>query len=259
MSTKNNPVIGISAGWMHEDDNRQRYNGRPLLFLEQSMARWLMSSGGGVPMMIPGVRPGAEVSVSPSDFADTIDGLVLQGGVDVAPSSYGEQPLRPEWSGDPIRDRYELDLIEACLDRDRPILAVCRGHQLLNVALGGTLYQDIGTQIDGALNHRDSAVYHELTHRVVLESGAELRTLYGTAEGMVNSVHHQAIKDVADSLQVEARCPGDGVVEAVRHRGSEYAVGVQWHPEFQEPEQHELLPTQVLLEDLLDAIRQRRR
>lgn len=258
MNNVRRTTIGISAGWMHADDERQRFNGRPLLFVEQSMARWLMSHGQAVPMMIPDAGPGASPAVDAADFAEAIDGLVLQGGADVAPGAYGEEPIQPQWAGDPIRDRYELDLIRECLRRDRPILGICRGHQLLNVALGGELYQDIGTQIDGALNHRDPAVYHEHTHRVVFEPGAVFRRLYDADEGLVNSVHHQAVKAVGDGMEVEAVSPQDEVIEAVRLQGPEYAVGVQWHPEFQQPQQTHLLPAGPLLQDFVDAVRHRR-
>lgn len=250
-------TIGISAGWMHADDRRERYNGRPLLFVERSMAEWVMRHGGAVPMVIPGAGPDENPAVGAQDFAEAIDGLLLQGGVDVAPESYGQQPIDSRWSGDRIRDGYELDLVEACLRRDRPILGICRGHQLLNVAFGGTLLQDIATQRDGALNHRDPHLYHRHTHRVVFEPGAVLRRLYGADGGMVNSVHHQAIRRLGDGLAVEARCEADQIVEAVRSTGPEYAVGVQWHPEFQTPDQRDLLGADELLEDFLAAVRRR--
>ncbi len=251
------PLIGISACWLHADEDRQLYNGRALLYLEQSMGEWLMSGGDALPMMIPGARRGVQTQVGPEDYADRIDGLVIQGGVDMAPESYGQRPIREEWSGDPVRDGYELDLVQACLERDRPILGICRGHQVLNVALGGSLYQDIATQVEGALNHRDQTLYHENTHKVVLEPGAVLHQLYGVRSALVNSVHHQAIRELGDGLCVEARSSEDGVIEAVRLDGELYAVGVQWHPEFQEPWQRELLATRPLLDDFLAAVAKR--
>ncbi len=251
-------IIGITAGLIHADDERSRYDGRPLLFVEQSMVEWLMTRRGVVPLMVPAAGPNADTAVVADDFAGAIDGLVIQGGVDVAPESYGEQPIDDRWSGDIVRDRYEMAIVDACLQRDRPILGICRGHQLLNVVLGGTLYQDIGTQVDGALNHRDPQAYHENTHPVVFESGAVLGKLYGVEEGLVNSVHHQAVRRVADGLKVEARSTHDGVVEAVRLDAAQYAVGVQWHPEFQEPHQSTLLPTRPLLDDFLEAVQRRR-
>lgn len=247
-------LVGVTAAWLQEDDERTRYDGRPLLFVEQSMGEWLMTHGGLVPMMIPGVGTGSKAEFRPRDFAARIDGLVVQGGVDISPELYGEQPLRPEWAGDPIRDEYELAIAKACLAEEIPILAICRGHQLLNVALGGALYQDVKTQIDGALTHRDADRYHRNTHAVSLESGGGLRDMYGVERGLINSVHHQAIRTLGDGLAVEARSPHDGVVEAVRLKGHSYALGLQWHPEFQESSQSELMSTTPILDDFFEAM-----
>lgn len=251
-------LVGITAGWLHPDADRTLYNGRCLLYVELSMGEWFLKSGSCIPVMIPGARPELDVSVSARDFAKKIDGLVLQGGVDMAPESYGQTPLRPEWSGDRIRDRYELDLLEACLALDRPILAICRGHQVLNVGLGGTLLQDISSQKIGALNHRDSESYHENIHEVVFDPSSELKRLYGRSGGMINSVHHQAIDELGSGLSVEAVSPEDGIIEAVRLQGDRYAVGVQWHPEFQESHQSQLLSTRPLMDDFINAMRQRK-
>ena len=258
MHTSDRPVVvGISASLLHGDDERKLYNGRPLLYLEQSMAEWIMATGEAVPLMIPAARPEFDAAIGAADFADAIDGLLLQGGVDMAPESYGEEPLNAEWAGDAERDRYELDLIRQCLESDRPILAICRGQQVLNVALGGTLIQDIETQVDGAIAHIDRRRYHENTHAVRFTDNSKLRSLYGVDRGEVNSVHHQAIQKLGTGLNVEARSPQDGIIEAIRLAGDRYAVGVQWHPEFQEPSQSQLLPTKPLLEDFFAAIRRR--
>lgn len=249
-------LIGITGAWLHANNDRSRYDGRPLWFAEESMVDWLMDFGGAIPVVVPGTGPGGCPEVEADDYARRIDGLVVQGGVDIAPESYGDE--HPEWPGDEFRDQFEIDLVRACLRRDRPILGICRGNQLLNVALGGTLYQDIETQLEGTLHHRDAEVYHELSHHVVFEPGAKLRELYGAEGGRINSVHHQAIRQLGDGLEVEARSLEDGIIESVRLKGPEYAVGVQWHPEFQTPEQTELLSTRPLLDDFIGAIRDRR-
>lgn len=252
------PLIGITAGWMHADKTRTLYNGRPLLYLELSLGEWFLKDGRCIPVMIPAVAPGVEAKTSAADYAARLDGLVLQGGDDVAPHNYGQEPLRPEWAGDAVRDEYELALIQAFLERDRPILGICRGHQLLNVALGGSLFQDITFQVEGALEHRDAESYDDNLHDVVLEPGSRLRELYGLEQARINSVHHQAIDGLAPGLKVEARSLKDGIVEAVRLEGDAYAVGVQWHPEFQEPRHGELLPTKPLMDDFIEAIAKRR-
>ena len=191
---------------------------------------------------------------------DPLDGLVLHGGADVAPTSYGEEPLRPEWSGDELRDRYEIALVEAAARRRLPLLAICRGQQLLNVALGGTLYQDIETQVDGALRHRCAERYESNDHRVEIAPDSHLSEIYGgIREATINSVHHQAVREPADQLTVEATSPEDGVIEAVRATGESgwYAAGVQWHPEFQDPGDDTLLDPWPLLDDFIAAMRDR--
>lgn len=255
----NRPLrVGVTAAWMHEDPTRTVYNGRALLYVEQSMVEWLMRCEGIWPVMIPATRPGRVVKISAEDYLHNLDGLVVQGGVDVAPESYGETPLRPEWSGDPLRDRNEIDLIHAAMKLDRPILGICRGHQVLNVALGGSLFQDLGTQIERALSHRDSLRYHRNSHTVELLKGGKLASLYGRRMGIINSVHHQGIKDLAPALQVEAISPEDGVIEAVSYKEDDrFAWGLQWHPEFQEAQQEELLPPDVLLDPFIDAMQTR--
>ena len=104
--------------------------------------------------------------VTLADYADWLDGLVLQGGADVSPTSYGETPLQPKWGGDRIRDDYEIALLDAFAERGKPVLGICRGLQLINVAFGGTLLQDIATQQPGALEHRDAEIYDRNFHGV---------------------------------------------------------------------------------------------
>ncbi|MFB6372492.1 MAG: gamma-glutamyl-gamma-aminobutyrate hydrolase family protein [Bradymonadaceae bacterium] len=254
------PRIGISANILHMDPDRSLYDGRPLLYLEQSMGTWLMRAGAR-PYLIPFAPEGADVETTLDEMMAGMDGLVLHGGADVAPESYGSEPIEEAWSGDAVRDAYETELVEAALDRDRPVLGVCRGLQLINVALGGTLYQDIATQVDGAISHRDRDRYDDHTHAVAFEPGARLRSIYGGAEGgEAISVHHQAIRELGDELVVEARSPEDEIVEAVRlERPNRYVFGVQWHPEFQETDDDDLLGAMPVLEDFLAAVEARAR
>src|SRR5690606_35945071 len=164
-----------------------------------------------------------------------VDGLLLAGGADLSPRSYGEEPLRPEWSGDAIRDAYELALVRHARARGLPILGVCRGVQLLNVALGGRLYQDIRTQEPNSLVHRDWHQYDALGHAIRLEPRSWLSRIYGDATSLqVNSIHHQGLRVLAAPLRATAWAP-DGVIEAVELReGDEWMMGVQWHPEWLE-------------------------
>ena len=187
-----------------------------LHYVEDGIAQWLQSRE-ALLFVLP-------LSQRAADYALELDGLVLQGGADISPLAYGEQPLRPEWAGDPMRDRYEIELVRAFAAAGKPVLGICRGAQLVNVALGGSLHQDIAA-------HR-SDDYDQHAHEVRLEPGSGLARLYGeTGPRRVVSIHHQAIKGLAPGLTVEARAE-DGVIEAVRGTGASYICAVQWHPEF---------------------------
>jgi putative glutamine amidotransferase len=251
------PRLGLSACFFHADPKRNLFKGKTLLYAEESMLHWLMA-GGAIPMLLPRVSP----PMSPSELLDGIDGLVLQGGSDMSPRHYGEEPLRPEWEGDPARDVYEIELVRLCLAADKPVLGICRGAQVLNVALGGTLYQDIETLHPGKLVHRNWELYDQHAHQVSFERGSLLERLYpGLPTPRVNSVHHQGLKTLGRGLTVEARSLPDGVVEAVRYQavdGGAFAYGVQWHPEFIKPGDSGLLDPQVLLGAFLDEVNARR-
>ncbi|QDG50755.1 gamma-glutamyl-gamma-aminobutyrate hydrolase family protein [Persicimonas caeni] len=251
--------IGVSASVFHEDPDRRVYNGRPLLYLEQSMATWLMEAGVR-PYVIPFAPEGVEVATSLHDLVEGLDGVVLQGGVDVAPETYGEAHMSEQWPGDAVRDAYEIALVRACLEHDKPLLGICRGHQILNVARGGTLYQDVPTQVDDPLAHMDRPLYERNYHPIAIEPESRLSGIYGgKTRGLVNSVHHQAIKDVGEGLVIEARAAGDGVVEAVRLDSDErWAMGLQWHPEFQHADEDELLDRFAVIDAFLQAVDARR-
>ncbi|HMA08752.1 MAG TPA: gamma-glutamyl-gamma-aminobutyrate hydrolase family protein, partial [Ramlibacter sp.] len=169
----------------------------------------------------------------------------------------GEQPLQERWSGDRIRDEYEMDLVAAFERHGKPVFGVCRGLQLLNVAFGGTLYQDIATQMPQALRHRDPVTYDLNFHTVDLVPGSRLADLYPGAQRVkVNSIHHQAIKDLAPGFAVEASSTEDGLVEAIRRNDAvkPYLAAVQWHPEFHQSGA-DTFDDAALLADFLAAAR----
>lgn len=260
MATPETPIrVGLSACLMHADPTRKLiFNGKPLIYAEQSMAHMVLRAG-GIPFIIP-TRPADSRIPSAEAIIEEIDALIMVGGVDMAPESYGEKPLKPEWSGDAVRDRYEIELVHAAIRLDRPLLGICRGQQVLNVALGGTLYQDINTQVPGSLVHRNAEIYDANAHEVAIEPSSDLARIYAAAQTRrINTVHHQAIKDLGKGLVVEARCPDDQVIEAVRLQDPRlYVRGVQWHPEFTPPASTDLLPAEPLIEDLLKAARERK-
>lgn len=223
--------IGVSACFFHADPLRPIFKGKTLEYVEQSMAHYVMRQG-ALAYLLPTPPPGGGVVLA--DLVARMDGLVLQGGSDCSPTSYGEEPLDPRWSGDRFRDDYETALVHEFVRQGKPVLGICRGLQLLNVAFGGTLYQDIETQLPGALQHRDWDIYDGNHHDVMVADGTELAAIYGAGLHRINSVHHQSIKDVASGFVVEATCPDDGVIEAVRFASDEaWVYAVQWHPEFQ--------------------------
>ncbi len=230
-----------------------------LQYIEQNMAHWVMQKD-AMALMIPSPEGGTrrrESLVGVADYARELDGLVLMGGSDVCPETYGERTLRPEWNGDRIRDDYEIALLRAFMETGKPVLGVCRGAQVINVAFGGTLYQDLSTQLPGALNHRDWDIYAENAHATSIVPGSGLARLYpGLALTKTNSVHHQAAKDVGQDLVVEAWSEPDHVVEAVRWTGPSYVFGVQWHPEFHTRGAASFIDDTPILDDFLARARQ---
>lgn len=243
------PVLDLGGVWT-----------KTLHYLEQSVAHWVMSPQ-VLAVMIPAVD--SESVVKRSDlslhgYAEALDGLLLQGGNDIAPETYGETPLAPEWHGDRVRDRYELDLLDRFMKAGKPVLGICRGFQLINVAFGGTLYQDIPTQLPNAQPHLDPAHYDRQMHPVEFMADTRLAQLYPGQDGaLINSIHHQGVKGLGRELTVEARAP-DGLPEAIRWQGPGYVFGMQWHPEFMALDQvHERqLDGTPILRDFLDHARQ---
>jgi putative glutamine amidotransferase len=242
--------IGISACFFHADPQRPVFKGKTLLYMEQSMSHWVMSEGAQAWMLS---APAPDSKVTYKDLVGELDGLVLQGGSDVSPKSYGEAPLKPEWSGDYLRDLYEIALVKEFRDQGKPVLGICRGIQLLNVAFGGTLYQDILSQVPGAAGHRNWDIYDQNFHTVSLKGS--LAQLYpGQASVRVNSVHHQAVKALGPGLAVEATSDQEGLVEAVRAESGPYLLGVQWHPEFQDSQDASLLDGKKFLREFLNHV-----
>jgi putative glutamine amidotransferase len=177
-------------------------------------------------------------SMAPADALKGIGGLLLTGGEDVAPARYGESPHPSVVDVDEARDEFEIALVNEARRLDLPILAICRGIQVLNVAAGGTLVQDIPSQVPGALEHRLAVPQHEpyaLAHEVWLDKDTLLARLMrerlSDADSCdVNSRHHQAVKQIAAGFETSATAP-DGVIEAIEDPTVRFCLGVQWHPE----------------------------
>ncbi|MEO8143237.1 MAG: gamma-glutamyl-gamma-aminobutyrate hydrolase family protein, partial [Betaproteobacteria bacterium] len=150
-----------------------------------------------------------------------------------------------------------MELLQRFLDAQKPVLGICRGQQLINVALGGSLFQDTAAQKPGAQLHQDTAIYDDKFHHIEILPGTQLAALYpGVARAKVNSLHHQAVNRLGKGLKVEARSAEDGVIEAVRHEGPKYLAGVQWHPEFLHGRNDGVLDAAPLLGEFLEAARE---
>ncbi|MDR1709789.1 MAG: type 1 glutamine amidotransferase [Candidatus Accumulibacter sp.] len=253
--------IGLSARIHHPRQGDRGIQSKSLQYLEQSVAHWVMSRDVMV-FMIPSVSDDARLHRSRirlSDYARYLDGLVLQGGDDISPQCYGEEPLRPEWAGDRVRDAYEMELLHEFIESGKPVLGICRGAQLINAALGGSLYQDIAGQVGGAVAHANDEDFDRNAHAVEWGRTSAFARLYpDLAGGRVVSIHHQAIKTLGRGLRADAVSPADGVIEAVRLEAGPYVVGVQWHPEFHPPGAGDLLDCTPILDEFLDAARGRR-
>lgn len=256
--------IGISARIFHPEEGAKGLRGRTLQYLEESIAQWVMSRNVLV-FMIPTVNTNGLVhpsSIRLRDYAKHLDGLVLQGGADVSPQSYAQAATRPEWGGDRVRDMYELELLHEFIEAGKPVLGICRGCQLINVAFGGTLYQDIATDVPSSIKHVNDE-YDRLHHAIQFPPGSSLATLFNTqgneqSEWVVNSIHHQAVRDLGRDLTVEAISGSDNIVEAIRYRKAAFVMGLQWHPEFHRAGGPQLLDCTPILDGFLRAARETR-
>lgn len=213
------PLILVSAS-TRADDGVERVR------LNLSYVNALTRAG-----LVPLVTPPLEEVSAVNRALDAAQGLVLTGGEDVDPARFGEAPHPRTNPPHPRRDAWEIALARAAQARRLPVLAICRGIQVMNVALGGTLVQDIPACCPGALAHDGAASRSTRVHAVEIDDGTRMAEALGTTRLAANSIHHQAVARVAEPLRVVARAP-DGVVEGVEARDPGWwMLGVQWHPE----------------------------
>jgi putative glutamine amidotransferase len=216
-------VVGITCGTQTQPEGSS-----PRQSLNRAYV-WAIEQVGGVPVILP-VTTDTEVIAR---YLGVVDGLLLSGGVDVAPARYGQKPHRCLGEVDQDRDATELPLICQALAQDVPIFAICRGIQTLNIAMGGTLYQDIPSECPSKIAHQQSTLQlprDRFSHSIHIKPGSRLQEIVGTDAMQTNSFHHQALRDVAAGLTVTANA-SDGVIEAVESPQHRYVLGVQFHPE----------------------------
>lgn len=219
------PVIGITPAF-------ETISSR--LFLRSNYLEAVVRAG-GLPVILPLTSAEADVE----ELVILLHGLVLTGGGDVDPAHFGEQPHPGLKEVQPLRDWQEMKLARLALGADIPLLGICRGIQIMNVALGGSLYQDLPDQRPGGIEHFQMEPRTQTTHNVKVEGNSRLKRIVKTqpseslnhgAGFMVNSLHHQAVKELAGGFIVSAWAP-DGVIEGIEAPGHLFYVGVQWHPE----------------------------
>ena len=223
MSSARKPVsactVAVTASIRPEGDTRRvRLTAAYVTALERA---------GLIPLLVPPLSS-ADAAAS---VLDSVAGLVLTGGEDVDPALYGEKRHEKVVSVNAARDATEAALVEEARARGTPVLAICRGIQILNVALGGSLVQDIPTQCETTIDHDDEGARTSRSHEVSIEPGSLIARAVGTEHCTVNSFHHQSVKRVADGMRVTARSP-DGIIEGIESTDEDWWVmGVQWHPE----------------------------
>jgi putative glutamine amidotransferase len=221
------PLIGITASLKGDADSIAQRTTLDSSWKVNPDYIASVAQAGGLPVVLPPIVEAVE------EMVQSIDGLLLSGGSDLDPSYYGEEAL-PEVDGTlPERDIFEMTLLGHALERGMPVFGICRGLQVLNVALGGTLHQDLPSQLsDGPIAHRQQIPKWRWTHEVDVDEDSNLARIIEATKLRVNSLHHQAIKDLADPLIPVAHAT-DGVIEAMESRdlSRHWLVGVQWHPE----------------------------
>lgn len=196
-----------------------------------------VAAAGGIPIVL------APTDNDVAPLLDLVDGLVFSGGADIDPALFGDADVHPKTYGvNPLRDRFELALIRAAAERDIPALCICRGIQVLNVAFGGTLYQDVADQYAAEILHSQSDLHipaMDPSHQVDVDADSFVASIYGASRLNTNSFHHQTLKDVPEIFEIAGRST-DGSIEAVSMKDKRYIVGLQWHPEmmFNAHEEH---------------------
>jgi putative glutamine amidotransferase len=225
-STSQAPLIGITADLSGAAANGTDPAQEPTLFLPRRYCRTIQEVG-GIPLILPPIASQTRLR----RILQRLDGVVISGGnFDIHPSYHGEKPIRALGVIKKERTEFELELVDLTLNQDRPLLGVCGGAQAINVALGGSLYQDIATQLPNATRHDQGAIRDQGGHPIIIHSGTQLRQIVQRQSLEVNTTHHQAVRRVGRGLVVNATAE-DGLIEGLESSNHSFVLGVQWHPE----------------------------
>lgn len=219
-------IIGISSNILNAE-KRLVYPNKELLMIEREMNDMVEDSG-HTAIILPVHR---EPDKHTEKLIKMIDGLILSGGTDISPSKYGEELKNERWKGQDDRDNFEISLLNKAREHNKPVLGICRGFQLINVAYGGSLYQDILTMREGSHKHRDQEVYDNLGHQAKIAEDSPLYEIFQKNEIYINSIHHQGVKKLGDGLEIMA-WSDDGLIEAFRDPSEKFVWAVQWHLEW---------------------------
>lgn len=230
--SRGSPVIGITADVFEASGGSTDRFSEPTLFLGQRYCRAIEAAGA-----IPLILPTSSSRTTLRRLLGSIDGLVVSGGnFDIHPSYFGEKPIRQLGVIKSHRTEFELELTSKALKLNMPILGICGGAQAINVALGGSLYQDIAVQLPHAGEHQQSAKKLVGGHRVRVQSGTRLHAIVQRQNLEVNTTHHQAVKELGRHLAINA-IADDGVIEGIESTKHRFVLGLQWHPEALAPRQ----------------------
>ncbi len=242
--------IGIPPAFMYPDKNRKVFGPKSLSYIENDMTRYIAQKG-ILPVLIPDVE-----NEYLTDILSEMDGFVFQGGSDIAPETFRENPIG-KWKGDAIRDRFELKIMDFAITNSKPVLGICRGFQLMNVYFGGTLFQDIVTQNPSEILHRSAELYDTIKHQINIVKGTILDKIYKDEKlSLVNSVHHMAVNKLGKDLDIYAHAT-DGIIEAFGYSKEPVGkvMGVQWHPEFSHTIKDELIDADKLFDVFISYVK----
>lgn len=210
------PIIGVTSSFKDERTMHVSYDNIDSI-----------TAAGGIPFVLPNLVEEAQIT----QIAEHLDGLLLTGGGDIDPTLFGEEPHKNLGVINPERDIFEVSLIKKMMTARKPVLGICRGCQILNIAAGGDMYQDIYTQISNELfQHSQRAPRWYASHYVNVEEGSLLANVVGQTRFKINSFHHQTVREMAPGFVVIGRA-NDGVIEAFESKQHPFVMGVQWHPE----------------------------